>query len=79
MLISKIRLGFCKGNTMEMWVVILFDNEENTPSDSVLEVYGMFESKSGAEMWAEEKWNKMSEEKQEFRGLAVEAISPRDE
>jgi hypothetical protein len=64
---------------MEMWVVILFDNEEDTPSDSVLEVYGIFESKGGAEIWANEKWAAMPKEKQEFRGLTVEAVSPRDE
>ncbi len=57
-----------------MWVVILFDQEEDTPSDAVLEVYGRFRSKSEAESWADNKWNEMSEEEQEFRAYTIEAL-----
>lgn len=64
---------------MELWIVILFDQEEDTPSDSVLEVYGPFESKAGADCWADEKWAEIPKKEQEFRGLAVEAVSSRDE
>jgi len=58
------------------WIVILFDEEENTPSDSVLEVFGPFKSSDEAEAWSDDYWSKMSTEMQEFRGLTAHSICP---
>jgi hypothetical protein len=54
---------------MSQRVVIEFDKEEPDQDQCVLGVYGPFESSKAAEQWAEDKWEKLGEEQQEFRGI----------
>ncbi len=61
------------------WVVLEFDEEENTPSDSIIGVYGPFASEIVAKTWAGDKWCELSEEQQEFRGFSVEPLLAAEE